>query len=193
MRLFIAVPLPKELTDRAAALLPLALPAVRHVQPDLMHVTLAFLGWTPNEQLDVAVDAARAAAAGQAAFDLVFGGVGRFPASGRPRVVWLGVGLGADALAALAGSVTWQLRRRQIAFDDRPFAPHLTLARVRTDATGPETRTVAAAADALEAPDLQMRVDRIAVVESLLSPKGPRYMARAELPLRAAALLASGS
>lgn len=193
MRLFIAVPLPKELTDRAAALLPLALPAVRRVQPELMHVTLAFLGWTPDEQLDAVVDAARAAAAGEAAFVLAFGGVGRFPASGRPRVVWLGVGVGADALAALAGSVTGQLRRHQIAFDDRPFEPHLTLARVRTDAMGPETRTVAAAVDAIEVPDLRTRVDRIAVVESLRSPKSPRYTARAELPLRAAALLASGS
>ena len=182
MRLFIAVPLPKELTDRAAALLP-ALPAVRRVQPELMHVTLAFLGWTPDAQLDGAVDVARAAAAEHSAFDLAFGGAGRFPASGRPRVVWLGVGVGADALVALAGSVTGQLRRHQIAFDDRPFEPHLTLARVRTDATGPEARTLAAAVDGLAVPDLRTRVDRIAVVESLLSPKGPRYTARAELPL----------
>ncbi|HAF11980.1 MAG TPA: RNA 2',3'-cyclic phosphodiesterase [Chloroflexi bacterium] len=138
MRLFIAVPLPNELTDRAAALLPPALPAVRRVQPELMHVTLAFLGWTPDEQLDAAVDAARAAAAGAAAFDLAFGGVGRFPASGRPRVVWLGVGLGADALAALAGSVTGQLRRHRIAFDDRPFEPHLTLARCAPTRRGPK-------------------------------------------------------
>jgi len=68
-------------------------------------------------------------------------------------------------------------------FDDRPFAPHLTLARVRDEATGPEARTIAAAVDALDIPDLRTRVDRIAVVESVLSPKGPRYTARGELPL----------
>ena len=187
MRLFIAVPLPKELTDRAAALLPPALPAIRPVRPELMHVTLAFLGWVGDEQLDPAIEAARAAAAGQPAFDLAFTGAGRFPATGKPRLVWLGIGDGADALATLAGRVADELRARGIRFDDRPFAPHLTLARVRPEVTGPEGRTIVAAADALVLPDLRTRVDRIAVVESVLSPKGPRYTARAEAPLASAA------
>jgi 2'-5' RNA ligase len=183
VRLFIAVPLPQELTDRAAALLPPALPALKRVRPELMHITLAFLGWTPDEHLDAVVEAARAAATGHGAFDLAFAGAGRFPASGRPRVVWLGVGEGSDPLGRLAASVTAELRGRQLTFDDRPFAPHLTLARVRADASGPEARTVAAALDGIAVPQLGTRVDRIAVVESVLSPKGPRYTARADVPL----------
>lgn len=183
MRLFIAVPLPQELTGRAAALLPAALPALKRVRPELMHLTLAFLGWTPDEQLDTVVDAARAAAAGHRAFDLSFAGAGRFPASGRPRVVWLGIGEGKDPLADLAAGVTAELRRRELKFDDRPFSPHLTLARLRADASGPEAQTVAAAVDGIAVPELRTRVDRIAVVESVLSPKGPRYTARAELAL----------
>src|SRR2546421_3456608 len=138
MRLFIAVPLPQELTDRAAALLPAALPAIRPVRPELMHVTLAFLGWTPDEQLDRVIEAAVAAAGDQPAFELVFSGAGRFPETGKPRVVWVGIGTGRGALAALAGRVADELRARDLKFDDRPFAPHLTLARVRPDATGPE-------------------------------------------------------
>jgi 2'-5' RNA ligase len=187
VRLFIAVPLPRELTDRAAALLPAALPAVRPVRPELMHVTLAFLGWTPDDQLDRAVDAARAAVAAHQPFDLIFAGAGRFPASGRPKVVWLGIGEGADQLAALAGDFGAELRRRELKFDDRPFAPHLTLVRVRPEASGPEGRTIAAAVEALALPDLRTRVDRIEVVESVLSPKGPRYTVRAEAPLASGA------
>ena len=183
MRLFIAVHLPTELTDRAAALLPAALPAVKRVSPELMHVTLAFLGWTADERLDTVGEAARAAARGHRAFDLSFQGAGQFPPSGRPRVVWIGVGEGAGALADLAGSVTAELRRRELSFDDRPFAPHLTLARVREEASGPEWRTVAAAVGALAVPELRARVDRIGVVESVLSPKGPRYTTRLEAPL----------
>ena len=183
MRLFIAVPLPTELTDRAAALLPAALPGLTRVRPELMHITLAFLGWTPDEQLDAVIEAARAATAGHRGFDLAFAGAGRFPASGRPRVVWLGVGEGAEPLAGLAASVTAALRERGLQFDDRPFAPHLTLARVRTDATGPEARTVADRVADLAIPELCTPVDRIAVVESVLSPTGPRYTARADLAL----------
>jgi len=183
VRLFVAVHLPTELTDRAAALLPLALPAVKRVRPELMHLTLAFLGWTPDERLDAVCDAARAAVAGHRAFDLSLSGAGRFPASGRPRVVWLGIGEGAGALAGLAESVTAQLRGRELSFDDRPFAPHLTLARVRDDASGAEARTVAAAVDALVVPELRARIGAIAVVESVLSPKGPRYTDRLAVPL----------
>jgi 2'-5' RNA ligase len=183
MRLFVAVPLPPALTDQAAALLPAALPALKRVQPELMHVTLAFLGWTADERLEAVVEAARKAAAGHGPFDLAFAGAGRFPVSGRPRVVWLAIEKGLGPLADLAGSVRAELGRRGLAFDDRPFAPHLTLARVRPDASGPEGRTIVAALDALAVPDLPTRVDRIAVVESVLSPKGPRYTARAEAPL----------
>jgi RNA 2',3'-cyclic 3'-phosphodiesterase len=183
VRLFIAVQLPMELTDRAAALLSEALPALKRVRPELMHVTLAFLGWISDEQLDAVNEAARAAAAGHSAFDLSFAGAGRFPASGRPRVVWLGIGEGAVGLAGLASSVTAELRGRQITFDDRPFAPHLTLARVREEASAPEARTIAAAVETITFPELRAHVDRIAVVESVLSPKGPRYTARLEVPL----------
>ena len=183
MRLFVAVPLPSELTDRAAALLPAALPAIKPVRSDLMHITLAFLGWTPDEQLDAVVAGAREAAEGQCAFDLSFATAGRFPATGRPRVVWLGIGEGQPALATLATRVAAALRARELKFDDRPFAPHLTLARVRDEATGPESRTIAAAVEAVDVPELRTRVDRIAVVESVLSPKGPRYTARAEVSL----------
>jgi 2'-5' RNA ligase len=183
VRLFIAVPLPPELTERAAALLPAALPAVKRVAPDLMHVTLAFLGWTPDERLADAIEAARAAAGTQGPFDLAFAGAGRFPERGRPRVAWLGIGAGGPELARLAAATAEELRRHELRFDDRPFAPHLTLARLRPDATGPEARTLGAAIDALEVAPLSARVDRISVVESVLSPRGPRYTARAELPL----------
>jgi len=183
MRLFVAVPLSQELTDRAAALLPAALSAVKPVRAELMHVTLAFLGWTPDDRLDVVVEAARAAAATQRPFALAFARAGRFPATGKPKVVWLGIEEGREALAALAAAVADRLRDAGLKFDDRPFAPHLTLARVRLDASGAEVRTVAAAVEGLAIPDLRTRVDRIAVVESVLSPKGPRYTARAEPPL----------
>ena len=183
MRLFIAVPLPSELTDRAAALLPAGLPALRRVRPELMHLTLAFLGWTPDDRLEAVVEAARTAARAHRPFAVALAGAGRFPDRGKPRVVWLGIGAGKDELGSLAGAIAAALRSRALTFADRPFAPHLTLARVRPEASGPEARTIAAAVDALVVPDLRTPVDRIAVVESVLSPKGPRYTTRAELAL----------
>src|SRR5258708_28644850 len=112
MRLFIAVPLPTELTDRAAALLPAALPALKRVGPELMHVTLAFLGWTPDDQLDAVVAARRVAAQAQGPFEPVFACACPFPHRRTPRVVWLRIGAGKPELATLAGAVTHDLRRR---------------------------------------------------------------------------------
>lgn len=183
MRLFVALQLPSEITDRAAALLPPALPAVRPVRPELMHLTLAFVGWTPADRLAPIIEATRTAAAGRAPFDLELRGTGRFPPRGKPRAVWLGVGLGRDQLAALAEALGIAVREAAVKFDDRQFAPHLTLARVRPSASGAEGRTIAAAVEALEVPpDLRVRVDRVAVMESVLSPRGPRYTVREDVP-----------
>ena len=175
MRLFIAVPLPADLRERAAALLSPALPALKRVTPERMHVTLAFLGWTPDDRLPEVVAAAESAARGREPFRLTFDHAGRFPPTGRPRVAWLGVGDGAEPLAALAAAVGEELRDRQLRFDDRAFAPHLTLARVREEASLAEARTLGAAVEALAVPALESQVDRIAVIRSDLSPKGPRY------------------
>ena len=72
---------------------------------------------------------------------------------------------------------------RALPFDDRPLSPHLTLARVRDDASLPEARTVAAAVEALRPAPVTFAVDAITVFESVLSPKGPRYTPRATCPL----------
>ena len=186
MRLFVAVPLPSELTARAAALLPAALPATRPVRAELMHLTLAFLGWTPDEQLGDVVAAANEAARGQAPFTLVFDRAGRFPERGRPRVVWLGIGEGLAGVAGAGARVASALRVRSLRFDDKPLSPHLTLARVREDASLAEARTVAAAVEALSVAPLSTDVNEIRVMESVLSPKGARYTPRAAAPLRSA-------
>ncbi len=148
-----------------------------------MHVTLAFLGWVPDDRLGPLTDATLAAVGGIAPFDLSFDHAGRFPPTGRPRALWLGVGEGAKELAHLAASISREVAARSFVLEDRPFAPHLTLARVRAEASGPESRTIAAAIGALRVSDLRTRVDRVAVVESQLSPTGPRYTTRAEATL----------
>ena len=183
MRLFIAIPLPPDLAARAAGILPTTLPALRRVKAENLHLTLAFLGWTPDERLEEVTSATREAAADVSRFDLTFEGAGRFPERGRPRVVWLGISEGGPSVRQLGAGVSAGLRTRGLRFDDRPLSPHLTLARVPDDASSAEAKTIAAAAESLAAPRLHFRVDEIAVVQSVLSPKGPRYTALATVPL----------
>ncbi len=183
MRLFVALPLPPDVAAQAFQVLPSTLPALRRVKVENLHVTLAFLGQTPDERLDDVTAAAREAAARVSRFTLSFDRVGQFPERGRPRVVWLGVADGAASAVELGAGLYSGLRSRSVRFDDRPLAPHLTLARVVEDASAAEAKTVGAAVRDLATPALRFDVDGIAVVQSVLSPKGPRYTAVATVPL----------
>lgn len=183
MRLFIAIQLPPDLAARAFEILPTALPALRRVKAENLHLTLAFLGQTPDDRLGEVTEAAREAAAPVSRFTLAFDRAGRFPERGRPRVAWLGIADGAPSVLELGEGVYAGLRSRGLPFDDRPLTPHLTLARVAEDATTAEAKTVGAALEGLPVGQLRFEVARIAVVQSVLSPKGPRYTALATVPL----------
>jgi RNA 2',3'-cyclic 3'-phosphodiesterase len=149
-----------------------------------MHITLAFLGRTPDERLADVTAAAEAAASGVTAFDIELDRPGRFPASGRPRVVWLGIGAGAPTVLTLGERIRAELRRREIAMDDKPLRAHVTIGRVREDVSLVDARAIAAAVVAMRLPALRFRVDGVVVFESKLSPRGPKYTARATAPLK---------
>src|SRR5712691_7936028 len=183
VRLFIAIPLPPDLAARASEILPTSLPALRRVKAENLHLTLAFLGQTPDERLGDVTAAAADGAAVVSPFTLSFDRAGRFNERGRPRVVWLGIAEGGTGVVQLGAGVYAGLRGRGLRFDDRPLAPHLTLARVAEDASSAEAKTVGAALEGLAIEGLRFEVGEIAVVQSVLSPKGPRYTALATVPL----------
>ena len=152
-----------------------------------MHVTLAFVGQTPDERLADVTAAAQTAAREVTAFDIELDRPGRFPESGKPRVVWLGMGAGAPTLLALGERLRAELARGEIAFDKKPLRAHITLGRVREDVSLIDARAVAAGIEAMRIPHLRFRADAVIVFESVLSPRGPRYTARASALLRVGA------
>jgi 2'-5' RNA ligase len=154
------------------------------VKPELMHITLAFLGPIPDERLADVTAAAQAAASSVTAFDIEIDHAGRFPPTGKPRVTWLGIGAGAPAVLALGERVRVELARRQIPFDRKPLRAHVTFGRVREDVELVDARSIAAAVEAMRIPHLRCRADAAVVFESVLSPRGPRYTPRSSAPLR---------
>ena len=132
MRLFFALPLPSEVKEKLRPLLDearqVSAGGVGFTKVEQLHFTLAFLGEQPHPD--------EALAAGESlrevrAFDLVLSGVGAFPSTMRPRVLWLGVTDGAAELIGAAERLQKALRERGFALEDRKFRPHLTLGRVR--------------------------------------------------------------
>jgi 2'-5' RNA ligase len=69
-----------------------------------MHLTLAFAG-DATDAIGAAIVESMSLEIAQAPFELAFGGVGTFPTRGAPRVLWLGVIGGADAVLALHATV----------------------------------------------------------------------------------------
>jgi 2'-5' RNA ligase len=65
-----------------------------------------------------------------APFEIVFEGIGFFPNAKSPRVFWAGVKAGAELLQ-LAKSVEDALLPLGFQAEDKPYHPHLTLARAR--------------------------------------------------------------
>jgi RNA 2',3'-cyclic 3'-phosphodiesterase len=103
---------------------------VRWVRAQGVHVTLKFLGWVAARRLRRVRDALAAVAAAHAPVQLRLKGLGGFPSLRRPRVLW--VGADGAGLAALARGVDVALAAEGFAAEARPFAPHLTLGRVKS-------------------------------------------------------------
>src|SRR6266481_8399965 len=132
MRLFFALPVPTEAKEQLGPSLDAArktgAEGVSFTRPEQLHFTLAFLGEQPGPE--------EALAAGEIlretpAFELAISGVGAFPNTARPRVLWLGVSAGATELMETAERLRGELRRRGFQIEDRRFQPHLTIGRVR--------------------------------------------------------------
>ncbi len=101
----------------------------RWVRVEGLHLTLRFLGATPDVRLQELSAAVTAAARGVAPFRVELTGGGAFPTPQRPRVLWIGIGAGVPELGALARRLDGELRRLGWPPEERPFAAHLTLAR----------------------------------------------------------------
>ncbi len=180
MRLFLGVFPPREAQQaalRAIEAMRFRGDGVSWVRLENLHYTLRFLGELGEDGARRAGEAAREAAAAHAPFDAELDRPGAFPSPGRARVLWLGMRAGGAQLSALAGSLERALRARGFEREERPFAPHLTLGRVR--APGDWTAKLAAA----PAVDARFRVERLLLVKSTLSPHGSRYDVVLEAPL----------
>jgi RNA 2',3'-cyclic 3'-phosphodiesterase len=104
-----------------------------------LHLTLKFLGpAVPIEKIHNLDRELKVVAAETEAFDVEATGVSGFPNLNRLRVLW--VGLASDALIDLANRVEAASERCGFAREDRPFNPHLTIARLKTPRLSAETR-----------------------------------------------------
>ncbi len=185
MRLFVAAEVPGDVRDRLAEcrerLRDVPLP-LRWTRPEGIHLTFFFLGETPEARVAATADAIGMVAASSAPFQLEAHGVHAFPGHGRPRVLVFGLRGDLDPAARLKTGLDGVLKQLGFTPDDRPFRPHLTLARVKEGRAG-DWKTPLARETEAEGGWFEVR--RLILYESRLGPGGSQYRAVREFPLRA--------
>jgi 2'-5' RNA ligase len=176
MRTFISVELPDEVKKNIVELvneLKATEAAVKWVTAENLHITLKFLGWVEDRNLDNLIDLTTKAVAGNGSFKARFEGLGTFPEGKTPRVVWVGTVEGGDRLCNLAKNLEEALSKAGFRKEEREFRSHITIGRVK-EKKGVEKlkEKIKSIKDAKFGEAL---VDRIYIMKSSLTPKGPIY------------------
>jgi len=140
IRCFIGVDIGDEIRRKATALqqqLSKTGARVKWVAPESMHVTLLFLGEVDERDILSVCKAVESGAKREPAFPLRVSGAGAFPTIRRPKVIWAGITDGAAPLRRLYDSLETKLLDLGLyRKEERGYAPHLTLGRVKNEADG---------------------------------------------------------
>ncbi len=170
MRAFVAVFPPLEVRKKAlgaARRLPSG-DRVRWTRPENVHLTLKFLGDVREEIVDDLCAALGEVCERHIPFDVELAGLGAFPSARRAQVLWTDVGVGSDRLRSVATEIDGALAPLGFERERRPYAPHLTLGRVRGRPSSLDLPP-----DAEE--KLGFRVRHVELTESTLTERGAVY------------------
>jgi 2'-5' RNA ligase len=194
MRLFIALDIDDAVRERIALFVDGVrkfAPDARWMRPESLHVTLKFIGEQPDGAVEKIKQELATISAGTT--EIKLSGYGFFPTATSPRVFWIGMEAG-PALTKLAAAIDDRMASLGIAKEDRPFSPHLTLARGAGGSGSPRWRKgdgqnrafsyLQEKLSALPMPEFgTMSPHEFFLYQSQLSPKGSRYTKLARFSL----------
>lgn len=206
MRIFIGIDLDPKIQGKIARFIEGVsgfAPDARWVRQESLHVTLKFIGEQTPEQLLAIREGLRRVRS--EAFELRVAGYGFFPTEKAPRVFWIGISAG-PVLADLAARIDATVAQLGVPREDRPYSPHLTLARGGGRAKGDSGSSRERSGDpkwrkgdgpnstfsvlqkrleAMGAPEFgTMAADKFILYQSQLLPGGSKYTKLESFPLR---------
>lgn len=153
---------------------------LRWVRPEGIHLTLKFFGDIPETAVVNISAVAGQAAAAVGSFELAIGGTGVFPDPSRPRVVWLGMNGEVARLVTFQQGLERALREIGFPPEERPFRPHLTLGRIKSQ------KGLSGLAEALEKEKAvtagNFTASGLSLFQSDLTPRGAVYTRLAGYP-----------
>jgi RNA 2',3'-cyclic 3'-phosphodiesterase len=142
---------------------------LKWVNPELMHLTLKFLGEADENRVDEISDAVEIACGDKKVFEFSLSTVGTF---GRPvKVLWLGNEEPGEKIVRLAADIEQALEQLGFEKEDRPFSAHLTLARVKDSGVDKNLRQLLKNYARVQIP--KVLVDSVCLYKSQLTPHLP--------------------
>ena len=185
IRIFIAIPLPLEVTGELKKLLAYLKPlskGIKWVNPESIHLTLKFLGNLSAEELaKVFAGMKNIFQDPPPGFRLTAAGLGAFPSIKGPRVLWAGIsGSGMEALIQLQKLIEEEMSWQGFPKEERKFSPHLTLARIKF---AERLTELTQAFSSYNFPATEFLVSEILVMRSELRPGGAVYSIQQKYPL----------
>jgi 2'-5' RNA ligase len=175
-RLFLAIDLPPAVQAQLAAL-KTALEGARWVPREQLHLTLRFIGDT--DEASEKELRAMLALIEVPAFDMAIFGVGQFPKNRPPHVLWAGA-RPVEPVTHLAAAIEEAVTGAGVAPEQRPFAPHITLARFKRAKQSEVARFLEEHA-ALESE--RFRIEEFLLYASVLSDRGATHSIVERFPL----------
>ena len=143
---------------------------VKWVEEQNLHLTLKFFGEVAEQRLAEVVKSVEEKMGGKGSFEIKLDGMGTFPEGKQPRVVWVGVSEGQEKLENLARLL-----------DENEFVSHVTIGRIKehkgTDKLTESVRRFGSSEFGVA------QIDKVFIIKSTLTPKGPVYEAIKEVKL----------
>jgi 2'-5' RNA ligase len=174
VRIFISVELPEEIKKKifkATAEMRAIESGIKWVEEQNLHLTLKFLGWVEDNDLERLKSLTEEAVKGFGAFKIKLEGFGSFPGGKTPRVLWIGITEGAEHLIGIANSLEKSLSGFRS--EERGFSAHLTIGRVKDKKGVDEVNNKLAQIKDLSFSETV--VDDVKIMKSTLTRKGPVY------------------
>ena len=180
IRSFIALELPDNVKETVALIIKRLRPAqhryVKWVAPEGTHLTIKFLGNIYQSQIPQITGIMKTAAAKVPPLNLRLGGLGMFPNEQRPRVIWVALEGNTEPLAAMQREIEQALAPMGFAPENRAFTPHLTLGRVRDNASPDDRKEIAVVVKEKKIDyEANFTLRELSLMKSTLTPTGAIY------------------
>jgi len=176
MRIFIAVEIPEPVKKKISHIvqeLKGKVEKIKWVNSELVHFTLKFLGEISEEGLKKVKEVILQIAREYSPFTLNIKGMGVFPDYSSPRVIWIGVDEGKEAIGKLAEKLDKELSKEGFIREKREWVPHLTVGRVKFLREKEKLKELIYSRENIEVGEV--KVESLSIIQSYLTPKGSIY------------------